>query len=468
MKISWLSVKDLRHLYVARFIDSYIEELDKQLRFQDIRIGLTDCQKLWLSYCMSGILRLNCIDWVKFSKLGFQSYDYAALSYMFRQSPINWSLLLVESSKMILKQYGVTEGFLVIDDSNIERSKSAKKLYKLGKIKDKKTGGYVNGQCIVFLVLVTQKVSIPVGFSFYQYDPVHSKWIQSDKRLRRKGVCAKHRPKGAEKDQQNYPSKIGLGIDLIEQFKKSHTDFTVRGILADCLYGTAQWVDSVSAIYEQSQIMSQLRNNQKIQIANQEYSLEDYFGKRTLIAKQVLIRNKPVEIYYASTIAKVKAHQAKRLIIAYKFKGSSKLRYLFATDMTWQVSQLIALYSLRWLVEVFIQDWKQYEGFGQQAKQTGKDGSRKAVTLSLLFDHSLILHPLQKVRIKDKLPVYTTGSLCERSRQEWLINFIDKIMQMDSGQILWKEISLQIHNTFKLNESKKHFSGQEFNFGKAA
>ncbi|MEM6698828.1 MAG: hypothetical protein AAF599_10560 [Bacteroidota bacterium] len=68
---------------------------------------------------------------------------------------------------------------------------------------------------------------------------------------------------------------------------------------------------------------------------------------------------KTVAIYYSSLIAKVKAHDGtKRLIIAYKYKGEQQLRYLFATDMTWTVQSVIELFSLRWLVEVFIQDWK--------------------------------------------------------------------------------------------------------------
>ena len=463
-----LSRYELRMLYIAKFIDSYIEDINKSLISNDPRTKLTKCQKVWLGYCLSGILRCNCIDWVKFSKLGLNVYDQAALSYMFRNSPIDWSLLMVESMKLILREYGITEGVLVVDDSDHPRSKSATKLHKLGKIKDKKTGGYVNGQCLVFLVLVSAKVTIPVGFCFYQYDPIHSKWIRSDKRLRKLGVPANHRPVAPEKNKKEYPSKIELGIDLIEQFQSNLGDFKVTSILADCLYGTAQWADEIGKLYPKAQILSQLRNNQKIQIANQEYSLEEYFAQKALIPKEVLLRNKPVQIHYSAMIAKVKAHDTKRLIIAYKFDGAEKVRYLFATDMTWQVKQLIALYSLRWLVEVFIQDWKQYEGFGQLAKQTGEDGSRKAVTLSLLFDHSLILHSLQKVRIKDKLPVYTIGSLRDRAQQDWLIEFVQKIVEQPNPKELWMEIAEQVKKTYQLNNSKKHFSGQEFQFGKVA
>ena len=45
-------------------------------------------------------------------------------------------------------------------------------------------------------------------------------------------------------------------------------------------------------------------------------------------------------------------------LITYKYEGEKELRYVFATDMTWTVHQILQVYTLRWLVEVFIEDWK--------------------------------------------------------------------------------------------------------------
>ena len=63
------------------------------------------------------------------------------------------------------------KGILSTDDSDHRRSKTTKRIFKAHKLKDKKSGGYVNGQTIVLLVLVTPKVTLPVGFAFYQADP---------------------------------------------------------------------------------------------------------------------------------------------------------------------------------------------------------------------------------------------------------------------------------------------------------
>ncbi|KJU81953.1 hypothetical protein MBAV_005857 [Candidatus Magnetobacterium bavaricum] len=49
---------------------------------------------------------------------------------------------------------------------------------------DKETGGYIIGQNIVFIVLVTPKITIPVGFEFYVPEPEMTKWYKEEKRLR--------------------------------------------------------------------------------------------------------------------------------------------------------------------------------------------------------------------------------------------------------------------------------------------
>ncbi len=45
-------------------------------------------------------------------------------------------------------------------------------------------------------------------------------------------------------------------------------------------------------------------------------------------------------------------------------------------------ADIIKAYVLRWLEEVFIQDWKSYEGWNQLAKQRGIEGSDRGVILS--------------------------------------------------------------------------------------
>jgi hypothetical protein len=50
------------------------------------------------------------------------------------------------------------------------------------------------------------------------------------------------------------------------------------------------------------------------------------------------------------------------LVVALKFEGESDYRYLVVADMTWLTMDIIQAYTLRWLVEVFFEDGKLYEG----------------------------------------------------------------------------------------------------------
>jgi hypothetical protein len=67
--------------------------------------------------------------------------------------------------RVILRHHGLTSGSLVVDDTDNPRSKSAKALAYLYKLRDKESGGYLWGQSLVFLVLVTSKIGCVPPFT---------------------------------------------------------------------------------------------------------------------------------------------------------------------------------------------------------------------------------------------------------------------------------------------------------------
>jgi len=83
---------------------------------------------------------------------------------------------------------------------------------------------------------------------------------------------------------------------------------------------------------------------------------------------------------------------------------------------------------LRWLVEVFIQDWKGFEGWNQLAKQQGEKGSTRGVILSLLCDHLLLHHPKQTALLKNQQPGMPVGCLIEHLNAEALVETLRKIV----------------------------------------
>jgi hypothetical protein len=76
------------------------------------------------------------------------------------------------------------------------------------------------------------------------------------------------------------------------------------------------------------------------------------------------------------------SHNKKRFIIALKYEGETEYRYLIASNLTWNMKEVIQAYSLRWYIEVFFEDWSGNCGFCSMAKQCGVEGSERPLILS--------------------------------------------------------------------------------------
>ena len=380
---------------------------------------------------------------------------------MFHHSQIAWVLVLQVSVRIVLRQHGIKQGILSTDDSDHRRSKTTKRIFKAHKLKDKASGGYVNGQTIVLLVLVTPKVTLPVGFSFYQPDPVQREWKKEDERLKKKGVSKKNRP-SAPAPNPEYPTKAQLALQLMEQFRHCHSQITVKAVVADALYGQQSFMDAASALFDGCQVVSQLRNNQNIRYRNRKYQVSSYFAKFQGISRSISIRGQePLNAMVASARDDVCAHAKKRFVIALKYPGEKEYRSPVATDLSWRTIDIVQAYSLRWLVEVFIEDWKGYEGWAQLAKQQGKEGSSRGLSLSLLLDLCLLLHPEQLTRVENNLPAYTVGSLQRTIQMEALVVGIKQIVHTPNPAKQLALLTQSVKDFFVLRSSSKHMSGKD-------
>jgi len=444
----------------APFINEFIEEVDKALRTIEPTAGLTPIQRKWLAFCLQAILVTNSVCWAKFERASLGHYTVARLSWMFRRAKINWDIILYASVKVILWRYQISQGVLVLDDSDKKRAKRTKRIYRTQKLKDKKTGGYLNGQSLVILVLVTPVVTIPVGFGFYQTDPALTAWYKSEKKLKKQGVTKKNRPSKPDKNEE-YPSKQEIGWQLLAKFETDHPQIKIKAVLADALYGTEDFIDRTAALFDNTQVISQLRSNQLVRDKNEKVNLAAYFAKQPACTRNITLRGQEKLITFAAAWLYVYAHHQKRLVIALKYDGETEYRYLVASDLSWRVLDVLEVYGLRWLVEVFFQDWKSYEGWGQLTKQPDAEGSSRSLTLSLLLDHSLLFHHEQLARLENKLPAATVGSLQEKIKAENLLQFIQGLLSGTDLQEKLKRLSQAIANVFQLSSSKKHMVQQE-------
>jgi hypothetical protein len=440
----------------APFVSAFVDAVDAAIREHHPSRGLSAIQRTWLAFCVTAVLVTNSICWARFARASLGTYALAALSWMFRHSKIPWDELLVASVRVILRHYGITSGNLVVDDTDNQRSKSAKALAHLYKLRDKESGGYIWGQSLIFLLLVTPKISIPVGFVFYQPAPELSAWYQKEKALKKQGVPKKKRPPKPAPNPQ-YPTKQHLALGLLEVFKAHHPTIRIHSITADALYGTAPFVDGASALFGGVQVISQIRSNQNIRIGKRAQHVADYFATHPGTPHRIRIRGgEEVVVLVGSARLYVCSHKTKRFIVAIKYEDEETYRYLIASDLSWRTLDIVQGHTLRWLVEVFIQDWKSHEGWSQLTKQPGEEGARHSVILSLLVDHSLFVHPDQQSQLKNNLPAYTVGSLRANVQVMCLVNVIDDLVSSDNPQDTLKRFTKALHEVFAFGRSKKH------------
>jgi hypothetical protein len=448
---------------VLPFVNDFVEAFEESLGELVPGASLSWKQKKWLAFCLMGMMITNSVCWAKFERASLGAYALAALSWMLRHSKIPWDILLQASVKAILQKYHITEGILVSDDTEKKRAKVTKRIFGAHKMKDNKTGGYINGQSLVLLLLVTPVVTIPVGIAFYIPDPALTQWYQDEARLKKQKVPKRERPPKPEPKPQ-YPTKQQLTLRLIEAFKQYHPEIHVKLIVTDSLYGTKDFVNGAAAIYkhEQTQVISQLKYNQLVRFLNKNMSVAEYFEQHPGTEFKIKIRGgEEVTVTVSSARLYVCSHKTKRFVIALKYENEKEYRYLVASDMSWRTLDIVEGHTFRWLVEVFFQDVKSYESLGQSAKQTDEEGSRKVAILSLLLDHCLFFHPDQQAQLENKLPAYTVGSLLEKIKLESFLDIIRSLVNESNPHLKLQQLSESIDHFFTLAPSDKHMSHRD-------
>ena len=209
-------------------------------------------------------------------------------------------------------------------------------------------------------------------------------------------------------------------------------------------------------------MISQLRSNQNVLFRGRKQSLEQYFSKHPGVQQSVPVRaGEPIDVTLSSARLVVCAHGRKRFVIALKYQGEEAYRYLVASDLTWRTLDIVQAYTFRWLIEVFFSDWKAYEGWGALTKQPDEQGSSRSLTLSLLVDHCLLLHPDQLAQLENKLPAYTVGSLSNRVKVDSLLGVIRELVSCEHPQRQLQRLADQLQELFPLNLSAKHMAHRE-------
>jgi len=144
-----------------------------------------------------------------------------------------------------------------------------------------------------------------------------------------------------------------------------------------------------------------------------------------------------------------------------KYKGESEYRYLAATELFWRQDDIARFQTLRWLIEVFFEDWKLHEGWNNRALQQGDEGSEHGVILSVLCDHLLLLHPEQSARLEHKQPALTVGCLVEKLKMDALLDVVQEVVGSENPKEQLEALARSLDRHRPIRVSGKHMVGRE-------
>lgn len=305
----------------APFVRAFVEAVDEAMRAQSPSHGMSAMQRTWLAFCVTAVLVTNSMCWARFARASLGTYALAALSWRFRHSQSPWDELLVASVRVSLRHYGITSGSLVMDDTANPRSKSAQALAHLYKLRDKESGGSLWGHSLVFLLLVTPTIALPVGFACYPPAPECRTGYKKDKTLKKQGVAKPQRPPTPPANPAS-PTKQQLALRLLERFHTQHPTLRVHCLTADALYGTAPCVDGASVTFGGVQGISQRRSHQKVRVHKRAQHVADSCAPHPGTPHTIRIRGGEEGIAIVGS-ARVSgcSHNTQRCVVALQYEG---------------------------------------------------------------------------------------------------------------------------------------------------
>ena len=205
-----------------------------------------------------------------------------------------------------------------------------------------------------------------------------------------------------------------------------------------------------------------MRSNQKVRFGRgRELSVKKFFHTRNWKSTTLKLRgHRDTLVHYCSALLTIQSHGRKYRVVALKYGDEIEPRFLVASDSSWRPQDIIRYYALRWLVEVFIEDWKQHEGWGNLAYQQAEEGARRGLLLSLLLDHSLFFYAEQTALLKHKLPALTVGSLRSAIQNDSLVSVVSDVVNDDEPVEALDRLKTQLKEFQIRNTSTKHLSGR--------
>jgi hypothetical protein len=305
--------------------------------------------------------------------------------YRFKnRSDINWrkiQLIVAKRFKKLVEKKGDNNKdirCLIADDTTIE--KSGKRIEYVGKVHCHVKQAMVLGFKMLHLGYWDGKSFIPLDFSF------HSEKGKNKKRpfgLLKKELFARYHKKrnkdstGSRRISELKTSKILNTIKMIKRAAKN--GFKADYVLIDKWFMGENFIKEIRKIKNGSLHVIGLCKMDKRKYV---YDGKEYGAKQLLqMFKSRKKRSKKINSYYIELDVVYKGIKLKLFFSRYSKRGKWKL--LVTTDLSLSYNKTVEIYNIRWSIEVFFKEVKQYLNLGK-SESNDFDGQIADATISMI------------------------------------------------------------------------------------
>jgi len=321
---------------------------------------------------------------------------------------------------------------LIVDDSDCP--KRGKKIEYIGKIYNHVLHKWVLGFKLLTLGYWDGKSMIPLDFSLHNEKGKNKKrpygLKPSELKKRYSKPRATHTP-AARRVAELRESKIINAVKMIKRAVK-------HGFIADFIL-TDNWFTSeyfIKSIRKLKKGMLHLLGMCKMDKRNYLFEGKEYTAKQLLQRfKGTKKRSRKVNAYYIELCVEYKGIPLKLFFSRYSKRG--KWHLLLSTDLTLNFIKAIEIYNIRWSIEVFFKETKQYLNLGKS--QANDFDAQIADTTIVMMQYTILT-------LYKRFQVYETiGELFRESQR--------LLLELTLAERLWNlfiELQRQIVELFEI------------------
>lgn len=299
------------------------------------------------------------------------------------------------------------KGYLLIDDTLIE--KFGKFMEATGKLYDHNDGRFLDyAHCLVALIYVDCRGNrYPLRFDLYRTE------------------------EDCKKSTEKFRTKIVIAKELVSYAIQNGVPF--QGVIFDSWYFSKELADFIEK--QGKDWFSIAKSNRLARVGGKNTPLSEYaktVPKRGLEKITVDANSYRYHSLKASMPSLERGRETIRIVVSYEYDHNQKLKgpvFLVSNRKDWRVERILRTYTMRWSIETYFRDAKQYLGLGDYQVR-GLQGTRSH--WCLVFTSAVVLeliraHCIQKEG-SSALDL-SVGALCQRAFNETLRSIIRWVIE---------------------------------------